>query len=104
MEEIKMNASKMETDPFQAMQSISELRHRETDVDIGEGFSIKLRTLGAEKETETFVECMNYGYVDGDDEDYDRENMSNEKLKEMYDKGVNLKDALRSFIVKVENN
>jgi len=52
----------------------------------------------------SFVECMNYGYVEGDEEDYDRENMSGEKLKEMYDNGVNLKDALRSFIIKVENN
>jgi len=52
----------------------------------------------------SFVECMNWGELDEEDEDYDRESMSGEKLKEMYDNGVNLKDALRSFIIKVENN
>jgi hypothetical protein len=50
----------------------------------------------------SFVECMNYGYVDQDGEDYDRESMSREKLEEIYNNGTNLKDALRSFIVKVE--
>lgn len=50
----------------------------------------------------SFVECMNWGELDGDDENYDRESMSGEKLKEMYDNGVNLKDALRSFIIKIK--
>lgn len=50
----------------------------------------------------SFVECMNYGYVDEDDEEYDRDKMSKEKLKELYENGTNLKDALRSFIIKVE--
>jgi len=49
-----------------------------------------------------FVECMNYGYVDGDDEEYDREGMTMERLKELYENGTNLKDALKSFLKKSE--
>jgi len=50
-----------------------------------------------------FVECMNYGNVEGDDEEYNREEMTGEKLKELYESGTNLKDALRSFIKKTES-
>lgn len=45
-----------------------------------------------------FIECMNYGNLDGDNEEYDREQMTGERLKELYENGTNLKDALRSFI------
>lgn len=50
----------------------------------------------------SFVDCMNYGLVDNPDEneEYNRENMTDEKLEKLYNDGVNLKDALRSFIVK----
>lgn len=47
-----------------------------------------------------FVECMNYGYVNSDDEDYDRENITIEKLKQIWEMGYNLTEALKSFIVK----
>lgn len=46
-----------------------------------------------------FVECMNYGYVNSDDEDYDRENITIEKLKQMWEDGMTLKDSLKSFII-----
>lgn len=47
-----------------------------------------------------FVECMNYGYVDGEDEDYDRDNITKEKLKQIWEMGYNLTEALKSFIIK----
>lgn len=47
-----------------------------------------------------FVECMNYGSVEGEDEDYDRDNMSKEKLKELWEKGLSLNESLRTFIIK----
>lgn len=56
-----MNADvKLMEDPFEAMQAVSELRHRTNDVDIGDGFVVTLRSLGAKDETESFVECMNF--------------------------------------------
>jgi|LakMenEpi03Aug12_release.lakeMendotaPanAssembly.Ray.scaffolds.fasta_scaffold478702_2 hypothetical protein len=47
-----------------------------------------------------FNECMNYGYVNSDDEDYDRENITIEKLKQLWEMGYNLNEALKAFIVK----
>lgn len=47
-----------------------------------------------------FIQCMNYGYVEGDDEEYDRTNMTGDKIKSLYESGVNLKDCLKSFIIK----
>ena len=55
-----MNTAKMMEDPFEAMHSISELRHRTADIDIGDGMIVTLRSLGAKDETDSFVECMNY--------------------------------------------
>lgn len=49
-----------------------------------------------------FLECMNYGNIGNDNEEYDREKMSREVLKEIWQKGTNLKDALKSFLIKVE--
>lgn len=50
-----------------------------------------------------FRECMEYGEVDLDDEEYDRSILTIEKVKELYDAGSNLKDALKYFIVKIKN-
>ena len=47
-----------------------------------------------------FVECMNYGYVDVDDEDYDREDMTKPKIQQMWENGYNLYESLRAFIKK----
>lgn len=46
-------------DPMQAMQAVSELQQRSTDVEINDEFSITVRTLGAKDETESFIDCMN---------------------------------------------
>jgi hypothetical protein len=45
-----------------------------------------------------FIECMNYGYVDGDDEEYDKEDITKPKIQQIYEDGVNLYEALRIFI------
>lgn len=50
-----------------------------------------------------FVNCMNWGNLEEDDEEYDRNDMTGERLKELYENGTNLKDALRSFVVKSIN-
>jgi hypothetical protein len=50
-----------------------------------------------------FVDAMNYGNIEGEDEEFDREHMTGARLKELYDGGTNLKDALRSFIKKTES-
>jgi len=47
-----------------------------------------------------FVECMNYGYVEGEDEDYDREDMTKPKIQQMWENGYNLNEALKAFIKK----
>jgi hypothetical protein len=43
---------------------------------------------------------MNYGYVEGEDEDYDRENMTMPKIQQMWENGYNLNEALKAFIIK----
>jgi len=55
-----MNDSKIIDDPFVAMQEMSEIRHRTSDVDIGDGFIVTLKSLGAKDETDSFIECMNF--------------------------------------------
>jgi len=50
----------------------------------------------------SFVECINWGEIEEEDEEFDRESMTGEKLEEMYNNGVNLKDAVRSFIIKIK--
>ncbi len=50
----------------------------------------------------SFVECMNWGELDSEEEEYDREKISGEKLKELYDSGINLEDALKSFLIKIK--
>jgi hypothetical protein len=45
-----------------------------------------------------FVECMNYGYVEGEDGNYDREDMTKPKIQQMWENGYNLYEALRAFI------
>jgi hypothetical protein len=47
-----------------------------------------------------FVECMNYGYVDGEDEEYDRENMTMPKIQQLWENGHNLNESLKAFIKK----
>ncbi len=93
VDEMDDNGNPTFTEEFQ--KKLKELREKfETNPD-----DIDNKNYSFDDYYISFVECMNYGYVEGDDEDYDRESMSGEKLKEMYDNGVNLKDALRSFII-----
>jgi hypothetical protein len=47
-----------------------------------------------------FVECMNYGYVDGEDEEYDRENITMPKIQQLWENGHNLNESLKAFIIK----
>lgn len=47
-----------------------------------------------------FVECMNYGYIEGEDEKYDRDNITIPKLKQLWESGYSLNESLRSFIIK----
>ena len=52
-----------------------------------------------------FYECLNYGCVENEDEEeYDREQMKGGAIKKLYEDGVNLNDALRSFIRKIKTN
>jgi len=46
-------------DPLSAMKAVSELNHRSVDVKINEEFTVTVRTLGTDAETNTFIECMN---------------------------------------------
>jgi hypothetical protein len=43
---------------------------------------------------------MNYGYVEGEYEDYDRENMTKPKIQQLWENGHNLNEALKAFIIK----
>ena len=47
-----------------------------------------------------FVECMNYGYVDGEDEEYDRDNITMPKIQQLWENGHNLNESLKAFIKK----
>lgn len=52
--------TRMIEDPFEALSEVSNIRHRTTEVDIGDGHIVTVRSLGAKDETDTFIECMNY--------------------------------------------
>jgi hypothetical protein len=81
-------------DDFQ--KKLNELRSKfETCPD-----DITKETFNADDYMIAFVECMNYGYVDGEDEDYDRENMTMPKIQQMWENGHNLNEALKAFIKK----
>jgi len=49
-----------------------------------------------------FVECLNYGELieDEENEKFDRESMTNEKIEDFYNKGISIKEALLSFKIK----
>lgn len=57
---MNLDSTRMIEDPFEAMSEISNLKHRTTDVDVGDGHTVTIRSLGAKDETDTFIECMNY--------------------------------------------
>lgn len=50
-----------------------------------------------------FKENMNYGNVCKDDEEY-MDDITQNKIEELYNSGVNLKDCLRNFIKKETND
>jgi|688.fasta_scaffold06365_17 hypothetical protein len=81
-------------DDFQ--KKLNELRNKfETCPD-----DITKETFNVDDYMIAFVECMNYGYVDGEDEDYDRENMTKPKIQQIWENGHNLNEALKAFIKK----
>lgn len=81
-------------DDFQ--KKLNELRNKfETCPD-----DITKETFNADDYMIAFVECMNYGYVEGEDEDYDRENMTKPKIQQLWENGHNLNEALKAFIKK----
>lgn len=45
------------------------------------------------------VYCMNWGMIDGDYEDFDRESMKWEEIKDKYNEGKSAYEILRSYIV-----
>jgi hypothetical protein len=85
-------------DDFQ--NKLNELREKfETNPD-----DISKETVSIGDFMISFVECMNYGSVEGEDEEYDREIIKQENFKELYESGINLKDALKKFIIKSSDN
>ena len=49
-----------------------------------------------------FSDCMNWGYVAEDDEEYVSD-ITKDKVKNLYDNGLNLHECLRNFIVKSQD-
>ena len=46
-----------------------------------------------------FINAMNWGMLDGDNEDYDRESMRWEDIESMYHENKNLYEILRNYII-----
>jgi hypothetical protein len=46
-----------------------------------------------------FHECANWGNIDGDDGDFDWEQINTDSVRALYDEGKNLDEILRSFLV-----
>lgn len=49
-----------------------------------------------------FANALNWGMVDGDNEEYDRESMKWDDIRVMFDEGKNLYEILRHYIVESE--
>ena len=49
-----------------------------------------------------FINALNWGMIDGDDEEFDRESMKWEDIEKMYNEGKNLYDILRFYVVETK--
>jgi hypothetical protein len=49
-----------------------------------------------------FINALNWGEIEADDEEYDRSKIEWENVKQMYDEGKSLYEILKTFIVKSE--
>lgn len=94
LESVDKNGNPKFNEDFQ--KKASELRNKfETCPD-----DITKENFNADDYMIAFVECMNYGYVDGEDEEYDRENITIPKIQQLWENGHNLNESLKAFIKK----